>query len=335
MGKVFRTYISLLVIACMTMLSAMPVYAASKGIKNVSIKIEQSESGFGVGSEAEEENINVSVKGSDAAKYSVTKYEFSEEVDGIIGDEAPTLEVTLTAADGYRFGVMTGKNMKFTGDLKPEYVGSKRENSNKDLVVKVKLNGIHDNAANVDYAEWDYSRPGVIKNYSMSDVNYYEVRLRNDTVGKVYSAIIPAGVKEFDLSQYMRSVGDYSFMIREISSTSGRKGEWYECEEDIKIDEATVALINQKYAYASLDGNGWQKDDKGWWFKYPGGSYPASQWLKDNGHDFYFNAEGYMVTGWNEIDGAWYYMNESGEKQFNCVTPDGHTLDEEGKRIDW
>lgn len=65
---------------------------------------------------------------------------------------------------------------------------------------------------------------------------------------------------------------------------------------------------------ARLSG-GWQKDDKGWWYKNPDGSYPKEEWKVINGQWYRFGADGYMLTGWQKVYGKWYYMNASGAMQ--------------------
>lgn len=61
----------------------------------------------------------------------------------------------------------------------------------------------------------------------------------------------------------------------------------------------------------------WIQDSKGWWFKETNGSYPKSKWLQltyNNKNDwYYFDEQGYMVTGWRLIDGKWYYLYEKTE----------------------
>ena len=54
----------------------------------------------------------------------------------------------------------------------------------------------------------------------------------------------------------------------------------------------------------------WQRDAKGWWILNPDGSYPKSQWLWINNRWYYFNQEGYMLTGWLFYNNAWYYFEE-------------------------
>ena len=55
----------------------------------------------------------------------------------------------------------------------------------------------------------------------------------------------------------------------------------------------------------------WQRDAKGWWILNPDGSYPKSQWLWINNRWYYFNQEGYMLTGWLFYNNAWYYFEEN------------------------
>lgn len=42
---------------------------------------------------------------------------------------------------------------------------------------------------------------------------------------------------------------------------------------------------------------------------------------------------GYMITGWKEINGNWYCFNEKGEMLSNTITPDGYHVDENGVYI--
>ena len=116
----------------------------------------------------------------------------------------------------------------------------------------------------------------------------------------------------------------------------------------------------------SLYGGQWVQDEKGWWYKRPDGSYPknswgyeayngksywyyfldsgymATGWVEVNGSKYYLfpNSDGWkgrMVTGWQWIDGNCYYLDPQGQNEGalyrNTTTPDGFTVDSEGRWI--
>ena len=66
-----------------------------------------------------------------------------------------------------------------------------------------------------------------------------------------------------------------------------------------------------------VDASGvWQPDrwinDGQWWYRYGDGSYPKEKFDAIGDNVYYFDKNGYMVTGWNCIDKKWYYFNDSG-----------------------
>ena len=60
------------------------------------------------------------------------------------------------------------------------------------------------------------------------------------------------------------------------------------------------------------DEGHWVKSENRWWYQNDDGTYPALDWLTDNGKKYYFDEEGWMVTGWQKIGGEWYYLASSG-----------------------
>ena len=80
----------------------------------------------------------------------------------------------------------------------------------------------------------------------------------------------------------------------------------------------TVKSVNGKKASCSINvvnpaNEGWKKDSVGYWYRYPNGTYPYSQWKKIDGAWYYFNASGYRVTGWKMLGGIWYFMQSDGK----------------------
>ena len=116
----------------------------------------------------------------------------------------------------------------------------------------------------------------------------------------------------------------------------------------------------------SLSGGQWMQDEKGWWYKRADGSYPknswgyeayngksywyyfldsgymATGWVDVNGSKYYLfpNSDGWkgrMLTGWQWIDGNCYYLDLQGQNEGalyrNTTTPDGFTVDSEGRWV--
>ena len=71
----------------------------------------------------------------------------------------------------------------------------------------------------------------------------------------------------------------------------------------------------------------WQSNSTGWWYQNADGTYPVSQWQQINGIWYYFNESGYMVAN------VWignYYLGDSGAMLTNTTTPDGYVVGSDG-----
>ncbi|MCI8659328.1 MAG: hypothetical protein HFG54_03620 [Lachnospiraceae bacterium] len=68
----------------------------------------------------------------------------------------------------------------------------------------------------------------------------------------------------------------------------------------------------------------WGQDDKGYWYKNDSGSYARDQVIAIDGVNYVFNAEGYMLTGWQSREGKWYYYDTgSGAQVYGWRQVDG------------
>lgn len=68
---------------------------------------------------------------------------------------------------------------------------------------------------------------------------------------------------------------------------------------------------------------GWKKNQKGWWYCYQDGSYPANKWASIGGKWYHFDQKGYMETGWIKVNGKWYYLNSNGSMATGWVKSGG------------
>ena len=60
---------------------------------------------------------------------------------------------------------------------------------------------------------------------------------------------------------------------------------------------------------------GWVKDDKGWKYIEENGKPARNKWIDEYYNPFYVKDDGYMATGWQKIDNAWYYFDADGIMQ--------------------
>lgn len=129
----------------------------------------------------------------------------------------------------------------------------------------------------------------------------------------------------------------------------------YRSEEQGVITGASNQAVNDGYSH-------WIKDARGWWLRYSDGTWPmgntgAFHWEKVNGRWWAFGADGYissgwiydtiyqgwfymdenqgMLTGWQFINGKWYYLNSNQDGSAGIMyskrrTPDGWYVKEDG-----
>lgn len=64
---------------------------------------------------------------------------------------------------------------------------------------------------------------------------------------------------------------------------------------------------------------GWHHDSNGWWYADTESTYYRSCWKVINGHKYYFNADGYAVTNWQELGGKWYYFEPRAGHPLECA----------------
>ena len=80
----------------------------------------------------------------------------------------------------------------------------------------------------------------------------------------------------------------------------------------------------------------WKKNDTGWWYEYPDGSYPKEEWEKIDGIWYYFDERGYSIaSSWLKDDGKWYYLKENGAMAVGWVLVNGkwYYLDASGAMV--
>ena len=227
--------------------------------------------------------------------------------------------------------------------------------------------------ASVETGLSNVSPDAVVFTYSKNGVDY-QSEIPGFTDAGTYQVYVKASMANFNdavktvnvtVQQAPSSSGSHSGGGGKGSSgksSSGSSGtvtkdsqKGYRSEEQGVITGASNQAVNDGYSH-------WIKDARGWWLRYSDGTWPmgntgAFHWEKVNGRWWAFGAEGYlstgwiydtlyqgwfymdenqgMLTGWQFINGKWYYLNSNQDGSAGIMyskrrTPDGWYVKEDG-----
>lgn len=262
---------------------------------------------------------------SDAAfVYSTSNYYGIEKAEWVtsknkelkVGD-TPRMKVWLEPSDyeERRFkGGYHSSNVKVSGGT---FVSASL--SNRKLIVTLELSPIKGQFEAPDEVYWNSGGYGRAKwRLSGTDDSFrYEVALYrgNSQVHKVETT-----GTSYNFYPYMTKAGSYSFRVRVIPKNSdeekyGKKSEWVSSDE-VYLAQEDVSDGNVQNPDTTPSGGmlnvGWNKSGNLWFFRYPDGTCPKDEWLAWNGKWYLFDANGWMLTGWQVRNGNYYYLDESG-----------------------
>lgn len=286
-------------------------------------------------------------------------------------DIKPQIKVVLRADtdDDYRFKSIDKADVTINGAEISKYTVS---DTSKKVTITITLpeleyeDGYWDGVLELEDLEWD-SDTAIATWEENENANYYEYKLYRGSSS--LTSVEKTEDTEIDLAEYFTKKGEYKLRVRAVYD-SKRKGEWVDEELDVDSDEAediyatsgsssssgstskpsskpsssTVNLPSYvvKGNWGTKNGKWTFKDNKGvayknmWaavynpyantaagqqafdWFYFDGNGYMVTGWIKDGGLYYYCSpksdgTQGRMVTGWELVDGAWYYFNPNSD----------------------
>lgn len=201
----------------------------------------------------------------------------------------------------------------------------------------------------VENTYWDEEDDTIARWDEVEDAYEYEVYLyRNEQK----TSSIKTKKDYYNFKKKMTAEGDYTFKVRALAknrSKNYRDGYWSEESDTCYISEDYAELlknggeIDTDHSGPGVSGDNsaevkgtdtisvvykaeWIPTADGrWWYRNSDGSYPAGGWWREPGTEiwYYFDAEGYMKTGWIEENGVKYYCQPSGAMVTGDQTIDG------------
>lgn len=192
---------------------------------------------------------------------------------------------------------------------------------------------------------WDDDNITVATWEEVEFANQYEVNLYR---GESKVATIKTKKLKHNFERKMTEAGDYKFRVRALAKGSDfRDGYWSDYSDTTYIDESYAEMmrnggrIDTKNSGPGAGGQEstpsaeagvvytwqWIEGENGWWYQRSDGFYPTNGWHQDSntGKWYFFDAGGYMMTGWIDADGTRYYCGPDGAMVTGAYTLNGVT----------
>lgn len=137
----------------------------------------------------------------------------------------------------------------------------------------------------------------------------YELRLyQND----IWVKTLEVTGTSVDISDYLESEGSYFYEVRAKGKNTQERKYLFTGEYVPSMDVVTI----EQEQLGETEGT-WRNYQAGRQYQGEDGTVPASQWKMIQGKWYYFDENGYAVTGWfqDKESDHWYYMNQQGEMQ--------------------
>ncbi len=309
MRRRWKTVLRFALAAELILMLCSPAYAAAKRekISSVKLKVEcdkKPEAGEDVGS--------VQVTVSDERIEITEPAEYYDTDDDVWGwGEIPVIRLELSVKDDAKHYFSSSTKVTVSGD-RSELKSKRVTHSGESLQIDIKLPKVTGVLTEPEDYYWEDREA---KWSEVEGAGKYDVRLYR---GNSQVTTVTTSRETYDFYPYMNKAGDYTFRVRAVGSSDGKKGEWTDKSEEYSISEEEVYKGN-KPGNTSGSGSpshnpgqpkyGWSQDSAGWTFRMEDGNLAKGRWLFVDNNWFYLAENGYMKTGWNYVDNNWFYLN--------------------------
>ena len=307
-NSLFRKAVPLVLSAAMMLgFSGVSFAATREAIGSVSIDVQYELSN---GMTKGDVDVDCSDSGVDSISVtSVTNTEYGKK---------PKVTVKLKTDSDYTFKGITKSNVTISGD---EATLTKVSASTSSMTVTLtlpKIGTTDDTSLEVTDVSWTDDEDGHVEWEQADDADKYEVRLLR---GSSTRETITTSDTKYNFRSAIRSNGKGTYRVKVRALAGSYKGSWTE-SDDFEVDEDVLDDLGGKTSGGSSSSSSggsnnysstgsWLRDNVGVWYCNANRSYTTNNWQQIDGYWYFFNESGYVKTGWlkSPFSDKWYYLN--------------------------
>lgn len=237
----------------------------------------------------------------------------------------PYAVIVLDAGDEYYFSSIKSNYFTLEGEG-ASFTEAARTNSNSTMTLSVRLKDLGEGEIG-EPTGLRWNEKGIAIWEPVNGAGTYSVRIRRNGNSISSSSAPTTEVSVYNFSTKITKTGEYTFQVRANGRYKKTKSSEWITSPVFQVDEAQLAYIREHAeADSGLPGQ-WLEDEIGTWYAFTTGEVPINTWKEIDGYWYYFNESGYIAKE------QWignYYVGSSGKMLTNTTTPDGYYVDENG-----
>lgn len=310
-------------------MSAAALFAASASSAAFAARLEDVSVQFSIGEHNDTTYPKMDVIPMEESLYSVESAAFVQYVDPYTNrpNRYPTAEVVLKPADGYTFKSSSESYFNLFGGG-AEYLSARKSGDSSTLTLTVEFENMGPTSIGLP-ASVSLDENGLASWTPVGDAGSYEVTIMRNGKANNPTKTTVTGTS-LNIGSLITKTGDYSIRVSAVSRYDAKLKSDYAYSDSISVDDSLLAkFASDAASYAETSGQ-WIETENGCWYQNPDGTWPASGWQQIDGNWYFFNAQGYRQTGWVLWNNQQYYCDSDGKMLASTTTPDGYYVDANG-----
>ena len=310
-------------------MSAAALFTAAAASAAFAARLEDVSVQFSIGEYNDTTYPKLDVIPMEETLYSVESAAFVQYVDPYTSrpNRYPTAEVVLKPAAGYTFKSSSESYFNLFGGG-AEYLSARKSGDSNTLTLTVEFENMGPTSIGRP-ASVSLDENGLASWTPVGDAGSYEVTIMRNGKANNPTKTTVTGTS-LNIGSLITRTGDYSIRVSAVSRYDAKLKSDYAYSDSITVDDSVLAKFASNTASYEETSGQWIETENGSWYQNPDGTWPASGWQQIDGIWYFFNAQGYRQTGWVLWNNQQYYCDSDGKMLADTTTPDGYYVDANG-----